>query len=127
MSESIESSAVEKIEWREFLTDRPPGSRMLVDRAAYPDSHIHGTVHIQHPDLKLYCDGACQKTRHCKYEGGSTNVGKLFGGVEKTQFRRQSGAYRAENNLPFDAVLIYACEKCFRIVKSYSLRFWTLH
>jgi hypothetical protein len=123
MSENIASSDEEVQDWRAFLTDRPPGTRAQVARAAhaYPSAPFSAVVDT--PELQLYCDGACQRISHCK--GRLSASGKLFGSIEAQQFGvnvPQPGPM----NLPYDAIFSYACERCQRIVKSYSVRFWSI-
>ena len=111
------------LDWRDFLTDRPPGTRARVDRAVYPESHQRAVI-VRLPEIQLHCDGQCQRIAYCK---GTTSVqGKLFGGLDQTESLPNSGSLPVTRNLPYDAVLSYACEQCGRVVKSYAVRFWSL-
>ena len=120
MSESAAVPGEQSIDWREFLTDQPPGSRMRIDRAAAKDTHINNGVIVSHPELRLYCY-KCQDVMHCKTGVGST--GRLFGDAKKERFPPTPvGA----NDMPYDALLRCRCEACGWVVKSYSIRFWEI-
>jgi hypothetical protein len=54
--------------------------------------------------------------------GADSAHGRLFADTKRERFPPQPpGA----NNLPYDVVMLYACEDCGWVVKSYSLRFFT--
>jgi hypothetical protein len=111
------------LDWRDFLVDRPPGTRAHVDRAAYAQQPHPSPAVVHLPELQLYCDGACKNISYCK--GQQFAIGKLFGGIEREQL--PTGNYvEPTKNVPHDVVLCYSCEKCGRVVKSYSVRFWSV-
>jgi hypothetical protein len=113
-------------EWREFLTDRPPGTRGEVDRAAYvlPPGQARGFPSISLPELLLYCDGECKVNSYCRGEVRAS--GKLFGGIDRVVLARVAVAVEPTQNIPWDAILGYCCEKCGRLIKTYSVRFLSI-
>ena len=104
-----------------FLTDRPPGTKALVDRAAVKGGNPFSPV-VQVPELQLRCTGQCQREAFCK--GKLTAIGRVFGDIEKNALRADASVTQCP--LPFDAVLRYECETCGKGVKSFSVRFGTL-
>ena len=122
MTETNASPDDGTLDWRDFLTDRPPGTRARVDRAAYVPKYGGGVITVHVPELQLYCDGTCQCVSHCN--GGTKATGKLFGGIDREPFPKPP--LRPADDMPYDAVLCYACEKCGRVVKSYTVRFWSV-
>jgi hypothetical protein len=122
MTETIASPDDSTLDWRDFLTDRPPETRARVDGAAYVQKGTR-SVTVRGPELQLYCDGSCQRIMFCQYIGGTT--GRLFGGV-KGNPPHQPVPPAGPDNLPYDALLCYTCEKCGRVVKSYAVRFWSI-
>src|ERR1700682_1835842 len=121
MTETIASSDDGTLDWRDFLTDRPPGTRTPVDRAAYVPKYGGAIINVCVPELQVYCDGTCQCIAYCN--GGTKATGKLFGGSDREPFLKPS---RPTDDMPYDAVLCYACEKCGRVVKRYAVRFWSI-
>jgi hypothetical protein len=116
-SEPITTPDVKTIGWREFLTDRPVGTRACVDVATRESRVTAEYITISLPDLELQCDGNCQCLSYCK--GSKKNTGKLFCGIGDDTYGRPS--------TPCDAVLWYSCEKCDKCVKSYVVRFWSMN
>ncbi len=123
MAAIITSSDKEPLDWRDFLTDRPPGTRASVDRAAARQAPNQHQVLLVVPELQLHCDGKCQCVAFCK--GNTQAIGRLFGGCQGAAIG-QYGPPAGAGNLPYDALLNYSCEKCYRVVKSYALRFWSV-
>ncbi|MGO9600327.1 MAG: hypothetical protein ACLP7Q_20270 [Isosphaeraceae bacterium] len=124
MSETIASVDDGALDWRAFLTDQPPGRRACVDRAAYSESRLNrfpGLGKVNLPELQLYCDGNCKSKAFCK--GSVAAWGELFRSIESEPSQR--AVRPPADDLPCDYVLNYACEKCGRVVKSYSVRFWS--
>lgn len=109
------------LDWRDFLTNHPPGTRAHVDRAASTDGY---QVKVHLPEIQLNCDGQCQGIMYCK--GTTSANGKLFGGLTQTESSPISSSLPAGRNLPNDSVLSYACETCGQVVKSYAVRFRSL-
>jgi hypothetical protein len=113
----------DEIEFREFLTARPPGTSARIDRGACKDPHISNNFIVAQPELMLYCDGECKIVTHCN--GRTIAKGRLFGAA-KGEPSWPPSASSGPPKLPYDVVILYACEKCRTWVKSYSLRFWTI-
>jgi hypothetical protein len=122
MTETIASADDGTLDWREFLTERPPGTRARVDRAAYLQKNTR-SVTVRGPELQLYCDGRCQCFTFCQQTEGA--IGRLFGGVQRNP-PSQPVSPVGPDNLPYDTILGYTCEKCGRVVKSFSVRFWSI-
>jgi hypothetical protein len=116
MLDSITGRKEDTLEWRDFLIDRPPGTRAFIDRAAYQESF---NAWVSTPEIQLQCDGICQCMTFFKCKGKVILTGGMFGGVKKADVRPEKG-------LPRDAVVCFTCEKCLATVKSYSLRFWSI-
>ncbi|HZY88993.1 MAG TPA: hypothetical protein VFE78_29480, partial [Gemmataceae bacterium] len=121
MSESIASPDDGTVDWRDFLTAHPPGTRARVDRAAFKQKNVN-SVTVSTPELRLHCDGKCQSVSYCRVD--QTTVGRLFGGTQRDP--SPTPPPPGPDTLPYDVQVRYVCEKCGRVVKSYSLRFWTI-
>jgi hypothetical protein len=106
----------ESLNWREFLTDKPPGSRSRIDRAAYQSPLDVHRIDVPTPELQLFCDRACKRISYCK--GKQTAGGRLFGDASRDR------SPEVLNPFPHDAVIKYSCEACGRVVKSFAIRFW---
>lgn len=92
------------VEWRKFLTDYPPGTRAMVDRAIKTVNHNRPEVST--PELHLYCDLGCQGPAWCN--GAARAVGRLFPAPMPDDV--------------WDTLLVYTCQKCSRELKAYAVR-----
>ncbi|WP_169978397.1 hypothetical protein [Tautonia rosea] len=107
-------------DWRDFLANRPPLTCAKIDRVATQKSPP--SIIIKTPELLLYCDGECQSFTYCS--GKTTASGRLFGGINSDQ--GPTATRNPADNPPYDVILIYECETCKRVVKSYAIRFWSI-
>src|SRR5262249_8618292 len=107
MNETANSGEAGALEWRDFLTDRPPGTRLRIDSAAFGSG---SQVVVAVPELQLHCDGRCGGISFCK--GTRQANGQLFGARDPLHGLRVGRP--ACETLPEDAVLCYTCEKCGR-------------
>jgi hypothetical protein len=89
------------VEWRDFLTEHPPGTRASVEGAVATTS---GRPEIATPELKLDCPNCLAS--HCA--GVVRAAGALFPAATPGQSR--------------DSILFYSCGKCRADVKSYAVR-----
>src|SRR5713226_825397 len=92
------------IEWRNLLTDYPPGTRAsvegIVDRSGGPPN-------VAVLELQLFCDGTCQKVEYCT-------------GVVRAQGIFFPAGYQADD--VFDYFLVCSCRKCQAHVKTFAVR-----
>src|SRR4051794_23597636 len=93
------------VDWREFLTEYPPGTRATVKGAVIEYSGGNRPKAFT-PELQLFCDGACQRVNFCT--GVVRTSGLLFPGHDI--------------QLVWDAILYYECRECQTPVKSYGVR-----
>lgn len=100
------------IEWRDFLTDIPPGTRTQVRLAASVLSLME-TLKIHQPDLVIYCDDGCRALVHAKCVD-----------VKTGQFFAKDCNVEYHVFLPIEAILRYQCESCNSQTKSYAVRFY---
>jgi hypothetical protein len=98
------SSLPKVVEWRDFLTNYPPGTRGSVEGIADLSS---GHPKILMLELQLYCNGSCANLSYC--------IGQL-----RTQGLLFPAGSRSEEVM--DYVLVYSCRKCQAHVKSYAIR-----
>lgn len=117
MTETITTPDVETVDWREFLTDRPVGTRARVDGAARESQIQVHYITVSVPDLQLQCEGSCQYLSYCR--GVQKSTGKFFAGIGDESHGRPP--------TPCDTALWYSCEKCGKPVKSYIVRFWSMN
>jgi hypothetical protein len=109
MAESIPEPGLDKVDWRVFLIERPPGVEAAVE-GAIQSVGAGGCPVVNVPELRLYCDRPCQSQSYC--HGDVRAQGSLFPGEERE----------------CHFLLYYSCIKCGGGVKSYGIRFlddWT--
>jgi hypothetical protein len=116
MTEIITTPDVETLDWREFLTDRPVGTRARVDGAARESQHDIYRITVSVPDLQLQCEGDCQHLSF--FRGTEKRTERVFAGIGDN--------LEPKKRTPCDTVLWYSCEKCGKAVKSYVVRFWSI-
>ena len=91
------------VDWRQFLTDFPPGSRASVEGVV--ETETTGRPRIVVPELQLHCDN-CFTIRYCA--GTVRGTGQFFPGLDPQRAR--------------DFILWYICQKCQTQVKSFAIR-----